>query len=81
VKLLKNHIRLERSWIDDKRHLRYRIDSKIDKWDNKDEEKWKSEKTWDSVQSINKRLRIIEDQVLVELITVEFLLTDERMSC
>jgi hypothetical protein len=31
VELLQNHVRfLRRSWIDDKKHLRYRIDSKID---------------------------------------------------
>ncbi len=31
VELLQNHVRLlRRSWIDDKSHLRYRIDSKID---------------------------------------------------
>jgi hypothetical protein len=44
VELLKNHVRLWRRhcWIDEKRHLRYRIDSKIDettkmKWS----ERWK----------------------------------------
>jgi hypothetical protein len=32
VELFQNHVRLlRRSWIDDKRHLRYRIDSKIDR--------------------------------------------------
>jgi hypothetical protein len=32
VELFQNHVRfLRRSWIDDKRHLRYRINSKIDR--------------------------------------------------
>jgi hypothetical protein len=55
VELFENHVRLlRRSWIDEKRHLRYRTDSKIDETTKK---KW-SER-WDNVQSINKKLEIM----------------------
>jgi hypothetical protein len=81
VEFLKNHVRLwRRCWIDEKRHLRYRIDSKIDQTTKM---KWseKMKRNWDNDQSINKRLWVIERSSACRTHNCRILLTDERMNC
>jgi hypothetical protein len=77
VELFKNHVHLERSWIDDEKHLRYRIDSKIKK-----QQKWNETKKFETmIRLINKRFWIIERLNANQVHNCRILLTDERMNC
>ncbi len=68
---------MRRSWIDDKRHLRYRINSKIKK-----QQRWNEAKKFETmIRSINKKFWIIEKLNVNRAHNCWILLTDERMNC